>query len=114
MATDINAIVDRFNQAWNDHDLDAALALTTADVVFDATSPAPDGTRCVGQDAVRAAWQPIFDDERSQFEVEDAFVAEDLLVQRWRFSWGDGHVRGIDVIRVVNGLVAEKLSYVKG
>ena len=114
MPTDIRAVIDRFNQAWNDHDLEAALALTTADVVFDATSPAPDGARCIGQDAVRAAWQPIFDDPRSHFDVEDAFVSDDRLVQLWRFDWGDGHVRGIDVIRVVNGLVAEKLSYVKG
>lgn len=112
--TDIATVVDRFNQAWNDHDLDAALALTTPDVAFDATSPAPDGTRCVGQDAVRAAWRPIFDDVRSHFDVESSFVAGDRLVQLWRFSWGDGHVRGIDVIRVVDGLVAEKLSYVKG
>jgi hypothetical protein len=112
--TDITAVVDRFNQAWNDHDLAAALALTTPDVIFDATSPSPDGARCVGQDAVRAAWQPIFDDVRTHFDVEDSFVAGDRLVQLWRFDWGDGHVRGIDVIRVVDGLVAEKLSYVKG
>jgi hypothetical protein len=88
--------------------------LTSPDVVFDATSPAPDGARCVGRDAVRAAWQPIFDDARSHFDVEQSFVVEDRLVQLWRFDWGEGHVRGIDVIRVVNGLVAEKLSYVKG
>jgi hypothetical protein len=88
--------------------------LTTPDVVFDATSPSPDGTKCVGQDAVRAAWQPICDDGRSHFDGEDSCVAGDRLVQLWRFDWGDGHVRGVDVIRVVDGLVAEKLSYVKG
>jgi len=90
------------------------MSLTTTDVVFDATSPAPDGQRCVGQDAVRAAWQPIFDDPRSHFGVESSFVAGERLVQLWRFDWGDGHVRGVDVIRVVDGLIAEKLSYVKG
>ena len=114
MSADIQTIVDRFNQAWNDHDLAAAIALTSAGVVFDATSPGPDGTHCAGQDAVRAAWQPIFDDPRSHFDVEESFIAGDRLVQLWRFDWGDGHVRGIDVIRVVDGLVAEKLSYVKG
>jgi hypothetical protein len=35
------------------------------------------------------------------------------------FTWTDddggrGHVRGADVMRVRNGLIAEKLSYVKG
>ena len=114
MSADLQAVIDRFNQAWTDHDLDAAIALTSDDVVFDATSPSPDGTHCVGQAAVRAAWQPIFDDARSHFDVEESFIAGDRLVQLWRFDWGDGHVRGIDVIRVVNGLVAEKLSYVKG
>jgi hypothetical protein len=40
-------------------------------------------------------------------------------VLRWRFTWsGDdgapGHVRGVDVLTFRDGLVAEKLSYVKG
>ena len=42
------------------------------------------------------------------------FDAGDRVVQLWRYSWGHGHVRGIDVFRVANGLVAEKLSYVEG
>lgn len=38
---------------------------------------------------------------------------------RWRSSWtGDdgtpGPVRGVDVLRLRDGLVAEKASYVKG
>jgi hypothetical protein len=36
------------------------------------------------------------------------------VVARWRYEWGDGHVRGVDVFRVRDGLVAEKLAYVKG
>jgi len=35
-------------------------------------------------------------------------------VQRWRYDWGAGHIRGIDVIVVRDGLIAQKLSYVKG
>jgi hypothetical protein len=35
-------------------------------------------------------------------------------VSRWRYSWSDGHIRGADLFRVRDGLVAEKLSYVKG
>ena len=42
------------------------------------------------------AWTPIFDDARSHFSVEESFVAGPRLVQRWRFDWGDGHVRGIE------------------
>jgi uncharacterized protein (TIGR02246 family) len=110
----VHDVVDRFNAAWNAHDLDGALALCTADCVFEATSPAPDGTRSVGHDAIAEAWRPIFDDQASSFTVEDAFVAGPRLVQRWRYDWDGGHVRGIDVIAVRDGLVAEKLSYVKG
>ena len=49
-------VVEAFGAAWADHDLDAALAMVTDDCVFDATGPAPDGTRCVGVDAIRAVW----------------------------------------------------------
>ena len=106
-------IVSRFNAAWNDHDLPAALALTSHDCVFESTSPAPDGERFTGRAAIRTAWKPIFDDERSRITVEDSFVAGSRVVQRWRYDWGDGHVRGVDVITVNDGLVTEKLSYVK-
>jgi hypothetical protein len=107
-------VVDRFNTAWNAHDLDGALALITSDCVFESTSPAPDGIRHVGPDLIRIAWAPIFEDVKSHFAVEASFVAGDRVVQQWRYDWGDGHIRGIDVIRVRDGLVAEKLAYVKG
>jgi hypothetical protein len=35
-------------------------------------------------------------------------------VQTWRYDWGTGHVRGIDLIRVRDGAVTAKCSYVKG
>jgi hypothetical protein len=108
------AVVGRFNVAWNDHDLTAALAMTSADCVFESTSPAPDGQRCVGHAAIRAAWKPIFDDVASHFTVEDSFTAGPRVVQRWRYDWAGGHVRGIDVITVSDSKVTEKLAYVKG
>src|SRR3954467_3024939 len=55
-------VVQDFGAAWADHDLDRALELVTEDCVFDNTAPAPDGTLHVGRDALRRAWQPIFDD----------------------------------------------------
>jgi hypothetical protein len=36
------------------------------------------------------------------------------VVQRWRYDWAGGHVRGIDVFTVSGGKVTEKLAYVKG
>jgi ketosteroid isomerase-like protein len=107
-------IVAAFGAAWAEHDLDAALALVTDDCVFDATGPSPDGERHVGRDAVRTAWQPIFDDESSHFDVEETFAADDRVVQRWQYHWDGGHVRGVDVFRLRDGRITEKLAYVKG
>ena len=108
------AVLDAFGTAWADHDLDAAIALTTEDCVFEGTSPAPDGVRAVGHAEVRAAWEPIFADAAARFEEEEMVIAGDRAVQRWTYRWDGGHVRGVDVFRLRDGLVAEKLSYVKG
>jgi ketosteroid isomerase-like protein len=108
------AVVDAFGAAWGAHDLDATLALITDDCVFESTEPGPDGTRYQGRVELRRAWQAIFDDNHATFQAEETFAADDRVVQRWRYTWVDGHVRGVDVFRVRGGLVAEKLSYVKG
>ena len=107
-------VVNRFGSAWAEHDLDAAIALITDDCVFDNTNPAPDGTRFVGVQEIRAAWQPIFDDVNACFDAEETFEAGDRVIQLWRYSWNGGHVRGVDVFKVRDGKIAEKLSYVKG
>lgn len=111
---EIRELLGAFAQAWDDHDLDAALALTTDDCVFESTGPAPDGVRSVGQAAVRAAWEPIFRDDTARFDGEELIVQGDRAVQCWTYRFADGHVRGVDVFRLRDGKVAEKLSYVKG
>jgi ketosteroid isomerase-like protein len=109
------ATIDRFNEAFNRHDVDAIMALMTDDVVFENTSPSPDGERHEGPAAVRAFWEGFFaGSPHARFEAEETFAAGDRGVVRWRYSWGDGHVRGVDLFRVADGKVAEKLSYVKG
>jgi ketosteroid isomerase-like protein len=111
---DALSVVETFGAAWAAHDLEATLAMITDDCVFDATGPAPDGTRCVGVDAIRAIWAPIFADRGARFEAEETVAAGDRVVQRWRYSFDGGHVRGVDLFRVRDGKVSEKLSYVKG
>ena len=111
---ELHELIDRFNATWNDHDLDGALALSTDDIAFESTGPGPDGERHEGQAAVRAAWTAIFDDPRSRFTTEELILAGDRAVQRWRYDWGEGHIRGVDVLLVRDGKVAEKLAYVKG
>ena len=64
---------------------------------------------------MRAAWTALFSGSPdARFTVEELVPAGDRVVQRWRYDWGDGHVRGVDVFTVREGRVAEKLSYVKG
>ena len=114
-AAETHEAIERFNNAFNRHDVDAIMALMSDDVVFENTSPGPDGERHEGQAAVRAAWEEFFAaSPNARFEPEELFAAGDRAVVRWRYSWGDGHVRGVDVFRVREGKVAEKLSYVKG
>jgi ketosteroid isomerase-like protein len=113
------AAVNAFNTAFNRHDVDAVMALMTDDVVFDTTGPAPDGQCYVGQAQVRAAWEEFFAGSPTDaFTAEEIFAAGDRCVVRWRFEWNpadpSGHVRGVDIIRVRDGKLAEKLAYVKG
>lgn len=115
-----SATIARFGTAFDQQDLDTVMALMTDDCVFESTSPSPDGARFEGAAAVRAEWEKLFagtDDPR--FETEETVVLGDRAVVRWQYSWREasgerGHVRGVDVLRLRDGKVAEKLSYVKG
>jgi len=107
--------IQRFHDALNRRDLDALGDLITDDVVFEATSPAPDGTRHVGRQAMLEACRAFFaGSPTTHFEMEEMFGAGDRVVVRWLYSWADGHVRGVDLVRVRGGRVAESLAYVKG
>ena len=109
------ATIERFNDAFNRHDVDAVMALMTDDVLFENTSPPPDGERHEGQVAVRAFWERFFaGSPRAHFAAEDTFAAGDRFPVLGRDDGGDGSSRGVDVFRVRDGKVAEKLSYVKG
>ena len=108
------SVVTAFGAAWAAHDLDKALSMTTDDCLFGSTGPAPDGLQHKGRDAIRQAWQPIFADTDSRFEVEESIAFGDRVVERWVYSWNGGHIRGVDVFKVRDGKVSEKLAYVKG
>jgi ketosteroid isomerase-like protein len=114
------AAVAQFNDAFGRHDVDGVMAAMTEDCVFENTVPPPDGERHVGQAAVRRFWERFFRGTPSAtFQTEEVFAAGPRCVVRWVYRWQNadgsaGHVRGVDVIRVRDGKVAEKLSYVKG
>ena len=117
-------IVLRFNDALNAGDVDGMMRCMTSDCVFENTDPPPDGARFEGQEAVRAFWQEFFlSSSQAQITIEDIFASGSAqsvrCVMLWRYAWVDpegqaGHIRGVDVYRLKDGLIAEKLSYVKG
>lgn len=114
------AAATAFHEAVNRHDTDAAMARMTDDIVFETTLPPPDGERMEGQASVRAFWERFFGSAAQQhFETEEIVACGDRCTLRWRYTWvgldgQPGHVRGIDLFRVRDGKIAEKLSYVKG
>lgn len=116
---EIIALVRRFNDALNARDVDGMMRLMTEDCVFENTAPPPDGTRFAGQADVRAFWEGFFGAAQAHIEVEEIAAFDDRCVMRWTYRWVDaagraGHIRGIDLYRVRDGRIAEKLSYVKG
>jgi ketosteroid isomerase-like protein len=109
-------LMDRFTAALNSHDREAVAALVSDDIVFESTSPPPDGTRYEGRDAVlQILGEMLASTPQARFSVEEQFSdGSGRAVVRWRYDWADGHVRGVDIVRVRNGQLAESLAYVKG
>lgn len=111
-------LLDDFNRAFNEHDVEAMLALMTEDCVFENTFPGPLGTRYVGAAAVRSFWMAFFTaSPAARIEIEDSFGEGERLCQRWIYRWGEGEnefVRGVDILHLRAGKISHKLSYVKG
>jgi len=116
----IIGLVLQFNKALNAGDVEAMMELMTEDCVFENTYPAPDGMRYEGKAPVRAFWESLLNTTRQpRIIVEEIFALGDRCIMRWAYQWLDaegspGHVRGVDIYKVRDGLIAEKLSYVKG
>jgi predicted SnoaL-like aldol condensation-catalyzing enzyme len=113
-------IVINFNEAFNRHDVAGMMQLMSDDCVFENTSPAPDGTLYKGKEAVTQFWQDFFHESpQAYIEIEEIFSLGLHCVMRWKYTWVDtagapGHVRGVDIFKIKEGLISEKLSYVKG
>ena len=113
-------VVLAFNEAFNRHDVAGMMQLMSDDCVFESTAPAPDGVLYSGKEAVTQFWQDFFrQSAQAHIEIEEIFGYGERCIMRWRYRWEDtggekGHVRGVDIFRVVDGSIREKLSYVKG
>jgi predicted SnoaL-like aldol condensation-catalyzing enzyme len=108
-------VVLKFNEAFNRHDVSGMMQLMSDDCVFENTDPAPDGTVYSGKEGVTRFWQDFFrESPQAHIDIEEIFGMGYHCIMRWKYSWGEGHVRGVDIFKVVDGLISEKLSYVKG
>lgn len=109
-----------FNEAFNRHDVAGMMQWMSADCIFENTAPAPDGTTYSGKEAVTKFWQDFFrESPQARIEIEEIFGLGFHCVMRWTYTWVDsagtqGHVRGVDIFKFKDGLICEKLSYVKG
>jgi steroid delta-isomerase-like uncharacterized protein len=125
---DIEALTEAigaYNDAWNDHDTDAAMAMHAPDMVFHNHTA---GESAQGEE-VRAHIQGIFDAWPDiRFETRRLYVREGLVVQEWtatathvntmrrgdieappsglEISWD-----GLDVIPFEDGLIKRKDVY---
>lgn len=109
------AVLRRFNDVFLSHD-PAALAELVADgCVIENTVPAPDGSRHEGRAACIALWSQIATAPGTWFELEEVTVLGARGIIRWRYHWGEGQsVRGVNLMRVEDGLIVEAQGYVKG
>jgi len=114
--TDTAEVIERFNAAFVDHDGAALEDLIGEECVMEAVEPAPNGARYEGRGACLAFWRALADDRTSPFEAEEIMVAGDRATIRWRFRFGTGpqeYVRGVNLMRVVDGRIVEALGYSK-
>ncbi len=111
--------VEDFNAAFNRHDVDTVMNLMTENCLFESTYPSPDGLRVEGSVAMREFWSKFFAaNTDAYFELEEMIISSNRCIVRWIYRktkegkpW---HLRGVDIFRVEDEKVAEKLSYVKG
>lgn len=86
-AVDVD-LLERFAQAWSDHDIDALMACMTDDCVFHTSAgPEASGTRHVGRDAVRAAFEQAWADiPDARWTRARHVVAGRRGVSEWTFT----------------------------
>jgi hypothetical protein len=124
---DLRSVIARYNDAWNAHDIDAILAMHTADSVFENHTS---GGRAVGKAEIGKIIAAVFETFPDiAFSTRRLYVGEGFVVQEWTASATfsrpiirDGREEqpthrpitwdGVDVIPFEGELVARKDVYV--
>ncbi len=111
---DIKELIERYDAAWNAHDLDAIAALHADDIVFENHNAAE---RAVGAQAVREHIGAILERWPDlTFEGRSLRIGPDFAVSEWtasatapdgrRLEWD-----GVDILPVRDGLLVRKDVY---
>jgi steroid delta-isomerase-like uncharacterized protein len=126
---ELQEFIDRYNAAWNDHDVEAIVSMHTEDSVFENHTT---GDVNIGKDAIRSAITGIFGVFPDlSFEARSQYLRDDLVVQEWTANGThEGPMnrsgmtieptgrtveyRGMDIIPIRDGLVARKDVYSDG
>lgn len=114
------AVLKRFEEAGNRHDIEAMMSLVTADCVFySAFGPDAHGTRYAGYNQVREGLQSFLDmASDGRWTNGQHFVAGDRGVSEWTYTGSapDGsriEVAGCDLITFRGNKIAVKDSFRK-
>jgi steroid delta-isomerase-like uncharacterized protein len=125
----LQEFIDRYNQAWADHDVDAIVEMHTPGSVFENHTT---GDVNVGKEEIRRAISGIFTVFPDlQFETRRSYIRDNLVVQEWTArgthlgmmsrsglevepTGKSVEYRGMDVIPIADGLVARKDVYSDG
>jgi steroid delta-isomerase-like uncharacterized protein len=126
---ELQDFIDRYNAAWNGHDVESIVEMHTDDSVFENHTT---GDLNVGREAIGTAIRGIFTVFPDlEFETRRQYLREDLVVQEWTArgthlgtmsragievepTGKPVEYRGMDVIPIEDGLVARKDVYSDG
>ena len=114
----IRLVLD-FNSAFNRHDIAVLTDLIRDDCIFETSGPAPDGKVFAGKKDIIKYWQDFFQYfKQANNEIEEIYGFGNRCILRWKFVWAGefeiDHLRGVDIFKVEDNLICEKLSYIKG
>jgi ketosteroid isomerase-like protein len=110
---DLAAFIDRYDQAWNDQDVETIVSMHTPDMVFENHTR---GVRAE-DDEVRELLESTFAGQPDlRFRGRRRYVGDDFVVSEWTATATDDNGRaiewdGIDVFPFRDGLIARKDVY---
>ena len=116
----IITLVTEFEECFNTGDIEGLMSRMTEDTVFEHMAPPEVSVgRHEGQNAVRAVWESMPDHfPGAHFSVDDVFAAGNRCTCQYTltFKGKDGETiirRGVDVFRISDGKISEKLAYLE-